>query len=242
VSDEIHYINDVERGCVWEETLMHLPADVQMVALSATLREPEKVLHWIGSARGRPGKLARRTDRHVPLHVGAISQVRSEFVEFYGTHGDRAGIFDAQKFHALFNEKPDAAKEAAKAQAAASARGGRDAEKAARAAVNRGTGNPGKGVSQGRSYSGGGGGGGGGGFASQHKSINFEHECTLIARQLKNLDKLPAVIFCMSRKKCVEGAHAIKGLNLLVGGRPKPEPDKETDLEAWFAWSEVSQM
>ena len=84
--------------------------------------------------------------------------------------------------------------------------------------------------------------GGGGGFASQHKSINFEHECTLIARQLKNLDKLPAVIFCMSRKKCVEGAHAIKGLNLLVGGRPKPEPDKETDLEAWFAWSEVSQM
>ena len=33
-----------------------------------------------------------------------------------------------------------------------------------------------------------------------------------------------------------------KGLNLLVGGRPKPEPDKETDLEAWFAWSEVSQM
>ena len=75
VSDEIHYINDVERGCVWEETLMHLPSDVQMVALSATLREPDKFLNWIGNARGRPGKLARRTDRHVPLHVGAISQV-----------------------------------------------------------------------------------------------------------------------------------------------------------------------
>ena len=30
ISDEIHYINDVERGSVWEETLMHLPADVQV--------------------------------------------------------------------------------------------------------------------------------------------------------------------------------------------------------------------
>jgi ATP-dependent RNA helicase HelY len=51
VSDEIHYINDVERGSVWEETLMHLPADVQMVALSATLREPEKFVNWIETTR-----------------------------------------------------------------------------------------------------------------------------------------------------------------------------------------------
>ena len=38
VSDEVHYINDPERGAVWEETLMHLGRDVQLVALSATLR------------------------------------------------------------------------------------------------------------------------------------------------------------------------------------------------------------
>lgn len=51
VSDEIHYINDVDRGSVWEETLMHLPPDVQMVALSATLREPEKFVKWIETTR-----------------------------------------------------------------------------------------------------------------------------------------------------------------------------------------------
>jgi superfamily II RNA helicase len=72
VSDEFHYINDVFRGSVWEETLMHLPANVQMVALSATLREPDKFLNWIATTRNRPGKLARRTDRHVPLHVGGV--------------------------------------------------------------------------------------------------------------------------------------------------------------------------
>jgi len=41
VSDEVHYINDPERGSVWEETLMHLSQEVQLVALSATLRRPE---------------------------------------------------------------------------------------------------------------------------------------------------------------------------------------------------------
>ena len=57
VSDEIHYINDVERGQVWEETLMHLPRSVQMVALSATLKEPENFLNWISTTRGRKGEL-----------------------------------------------------------------------------------------------------------------------------------------------------------------------------------------
>ena len=36
--DQVHYINDPERGAVWEETIVHLPRDVQLVALSATLR------------------------------------------------------------------------------------------------------------------------------------------------------------------------------------------------------------
>ena len=63
VSDEIHYINDVERGAVWEETLMHLPPQVQLVALSATLSEPENFLAWIELARGRPGRIVLRKVR-----------------------------------------------------------------------------------------------------------------------------------------------------------------------------------
>ena len=53
---------------------MHLPREVQMVSLSATLREPEKFLNWISYTRGRPGEIARRTDRHVPLHVGGLDR------------------------------------------------------------------------------------------------------------------------------------------------------------------------
>ena len=46
IFDEIHYINDAERGKVWEETIMMLPKHVQMVLLSATLHSPEKFALW----------------------------------------------------------------------------------------------------------------------------------------------------------------------------------------------------
>jgi superfamily II RNA helicase len=46
VFDEIHYINDSERGRVWEETIMMLPKNIQMVMLSATLDSPENFALW----------------------------------------------------------------------------------------------------------------------------------------------------------------------------------------------------
>ena len=46
VFDEVHYINDQDRGKVWEETILMLPQHVQMVMLSATLDSPEKFALW----------------------------------------------------------------------------------------------------------------------------------------------------------------------------------------------------
>ena len=37
IFDEIHYINDPERGRVWEESIMMLPKNVQIIGLSATI-------------------------------------------------------------------------------------------------------------------------------------------------------------------------------------------------------------
>lgn len=47
IFDEVHYINDVDRGRVWEETIMMLPQHVQMVMLSATIDKPEEFGQWI---------------------------------------------------------------------------------------------------------------------------------------------------------------------------------------------------
>lgn len=46
VMDEVHFVNDLDRGKVWEETIMMLPKHIQMVMLSATLDSPEKFALW----------------------------------------------------------------------------------------------------------------------------------------------------------------------------------------------------
>lgn len=37
VFDEVHYVNDVERGVVWEEVIIMLPRHINFVLLSATV-------------------------------------------------------------------------------------------------------------------------------------------------------------------------------------------------------------
>lgn len=79
IIDECHYINDTDRGTVWEETFMELPAHVQIVALSATLDKPEKFCSWLNNRR--PTKLVQRFDRHVPLFFGNIQDKELVFMD-----------------------------------------------------------------------------------------------------------------------------------------------------------------
>jgi len=46
IFDEVHYINDADRGKVWEQSIMMLPLHIQMVMLSATIDQPEKFANW----------------------------------------------------------------------------------------------------------------------------------------------------------------------------------------------------
>ena len=82
VMDEVHYINDCDRGSVWEESIMCLPASVRLVALSATIAKPVQFAKWL-SARSQTEVVCRQ-DRHVPLHVGTLWP--AGFVEVYCTH------------------------------------------------------------------------------------------------------------------------------------------------------------
>ena len=47
IQDEVHMINDTDRGHVWENTILMLPRHIQMVMLSATLDDPSKFARWI---------------------------------------------------------------------------------------------------------------------------------------------------------------------------------------------------
>lgn len=86
VFDEIHYINDQDRGRVWEETIMMLPLHVQMVMLSATLDSPEKFALWCetkGQSITSPEKTVYLTttyERVVPLtHYSFITCTQGLF-------------------------------------------------------------------------------------------------------------------------------------------------------------------
>lgn len=67
VFDEIHYINDRDRGKVWEETIIKLPKDVQIIGLSATIDRPETFAKWIADTKGVDVWLTSTDIRVVPL-------------------------------------------------------------------------------------------------------------------------------------------------------------------------------
>jgi ATP-dependent RNA helicase HelY len=52
VMDEVHYLADRFRGAVWEEVIIHLPDDVLVVSLSATVSNAEEFGDWLDTVRG----------------------------------------------------------------------------------------------------------------------------------------------------------------------------------------------
>ncbi|PRY18117.1 DEAD/DEAH box helicase [Kineococcus rhizosphaerae] len=52
VMDEVHYLADRSRGAVWEEVIIHLPSDVLVVSLSATVSNAEEFGSWLDTVRG----------------------------------------------------------------------------------------------------------------------------------------------------------------------------------------------
>lgn len=70
IFDECHYINDRDRGAIWEETMILLPRDVNLIMLSATIDAPEQFASWLGDLKQRPIHLISTQYRIVPLSHG----------------------------------------------------------------------------------------------------------------------------------------------------------------------------
>jgi len=92
VIDEAHYINDPERGHVWEEILILLPAHIRLMMLSATLESPELFAEWVGKARQRPIVLLQTTHRVVPLVHGIYDPMMSPLPIRTLKEGDEAPL------------------------------------------------------------------------------------------------------------------------------------------------------
>lgn len=66
VLDECHYMNDRQRGTVWEESIIYCPSEIQLVALSATVANGEQLTDWIDRVHGST-RLIYSDWRPVPL-------------------------------------------------------------------------------------------------------------------------------------------------------------------------------
>ncbi|MEN9822866.1 MAG: hypothetical protein RLZ04_1292 [Actinomycetota bacterium] len=71
VLDEVHFLQDTYRGPVWEEVIVHLPSEVALVCLSATVSNADEVAEWISTVRGACDQVSedRRPVRLEPLYL-----------------------------------------------------------------------------------------------------------------------------------------------------------------------------
>lgn len=68
ILDEIHYINDIQRGTVWEESLIFAPQHIGFICLSATIPNLDEFASWIRSIRPELATtVILETTRPVPL-------------------------------------------------------------------------------------------------------------------------------------------------------------------------------
>jgi superfamily II RNA helicase len=95
IFDEIHYLDDYERGTVWEESLIFLPKGMNMLALSATIPNIDEFARWIHSIHNRPLKVVKEEKRPVPLHF--FYQCQGDIVD--NTSNVKRLMHTTGKFH-----------------------------------------------------------------------------------------------------------------------------------------------
>jgi superfamily II RNA helicase len=81
IFDEVHYINDPERGKVWEEVFVLLPSNIVLVLLSATIDKPELFAGWLGNLKQKQIHLIPTSHRVVPLRHYFWKPDRDEMIE-----------------------------------------------------------------------------------------------------------------------------------------------------------------
>lgn len=67
IFDEVHYVNDIERGVVWEEVIIMLPEHVTLILLSATVPNTYEFASWVGRTKKKNIYVISTPKRPIPL-------------------------------------------------------------------------------------------------------------------------------------------------------------------------------
>lgn len=74
VLDEVHFLDDVERGSVWEESIIFAPEHIKILCLSATVPNVHQLATWMSKARGCDVQVVSEAHRSVPLEEMCITE------------------------------------------------------------------------------------------------------------------------------------------------------------------------
>jgi len=92
VMDEVHYLADRFRGAVWEEVIIHLPEEVQVISLSATVSNAEEFGAWLGEVRGETTVIV---EEHRPVPLWQHMMVGRGLYDLFAPESSAAsGVFD----------------------------------------------------------------------------------------------------------------------------------------------------
>ncbi|KAI9871999.1 MAG: hypothetical protein M1830_002179 [Pleopsidium flavum] len=210
IFDEVHYVNDLERGVVWEEVIIMLPEHVTLILLSATVPNTYEFASWVGRTKKKDIYVISTPKRPVPLEhylwankgMHKIVNADKKFLE-KGWKDANEGLSGKEKIKVIpttdapINQRDGGNQRGARGQ---NQRGGPQRggpQHRGRGTPQRGRGNIAR---TGR--------GGGRTTAAQDRNI-WVH----LVQHLRKEDLLPACIFVFSKRRCEENADALSNLD-----------------------------
>lgn len=211
IFDEVHYVNDYERGVVWEEVIIMLPEHVTLILLSATVPNTHEFASWVGRTKQRDIYVISTPKRPVPLEhflwagkdIHKIVSSDKKFVE-KGWKEANAVMQGKDKPKQIENNAPARGGGGQRGNQRGGQRGGGNQRGGQRGGnQQRGRGGPPR-ASHAPGHMGRAGRPGGFSSMAQDKNL-WVH----LVQFLKKNSLLPCCIFVFSKKRCEENADAL---------------------------------
>ncbi|KIX97536.1 uncharacterized protein Z520_06988 [Fonsecaea multimorphosa CBS 102226] len=211
IFDEVHYVNDLERGVVWEEVIIMLPDHVTLILLSATVPNTYEFASWVGRTKKKDIYVISTPKRPVPLEhylwagkeIHKIVDSEKRFIQkgWKAANDILSGLDKIKEQKAIEAQAP-----ARGGQAAGQRGGGRTQPQRGASNQRGGAQQRGRGPvpSRGQGNIARTGRGGGRTTAAQDRNI-WVH----LVQFLRKENLLPACIFVFSKKRCEENADSL---------------------------------
>ena len=213
IFDEVHYVNDAERGVVWEEVIIMLPEHVTLILLSATVPNTYEFASWVGRTKKKDIYVISTPKRPVPLEhylwagkdMCKIVDPEKRFIEagWKQANDVLSGKDKTKEQKGTETQPPDRGGTAPRTGKGQTLRGGgqRGGPQQRGVTQQRGRGGPG---SRGQGNIARTGRGGGRTTAAQDRNV-WVH----LVQHLRKINLLPACIFVFSKKRCEENADSL---------------------------------